>query len=325
MLEKNSCIPWASRFLRYINGKKDYRKMLKDSIYNGSYQMKTITDPGNKTKDPIIQPYPRLQTEEDLTRDDKKNFEADIDAMNAILLGIPNEIYYFVDACKTAQAMWQRVSIYGFLTACRLLIGLDRHVLKSKYPGTLLFAMGFDDDGALIPLDFRVVAEENNKNWMCFLTKLRNLLEINMENNSGLTILSDRQKSVDDGVEANFPTAFHSFCMRHILNTILDQVSNNLNFVNSASELRTELYEHYAQLDGYRIYHLVNDIIALKQQNCRIEVYYHKLKGLWDEHDALEAPYFCNCENGKNNGDKEQRKRLIQFLMGLDECYSNLR
>ncbi|GJR23968.1 cysteine-rich receptor-like protein kinase 8 [Tanacetum coccineum] len=26
-----------------------------------------------------------------------------------------------------------------------------------------------------------------------------------------------------------------------------------------------------------------------------------------------------------NNGDKEQRKRLIQFLMGLDECYSNLR
>ncbi|GJS52323.1 cysteine-rich receptor-like protein kinase 8 [Tanacetum coccineum] len=31
------------------------------------------------------------------------------------------------------------------------------------------------------------------------------------------------------------------------------------------------------------------------------------------------------CENGKNNGDKEQRKRLIKFLMGLDECYSNLR
>ncbi|GJW69654.1 hypothetical protein Tco_0126571 [Tanacetum coccineum] len=74
---------------------------------------------------------------------------------------------------------------------------------------------------------------------------------------------------------------------------------------------------------------LVNDIVSLKQQNCSIKVYYHKLKGLWDEHDALEAPYLCNCacscENGKNNGDREQRKRLIQFLMGLDECYSNLR
>ncbi|GJW32106.1 hypothetical protein Tco_0052138 [Tanacetum coccineum] len=77
------------------------------------------------------------------------------------------------------------------------------------------------------------------------------------------------------------------------------------------------------------MYKLVNDIVALKQQNCNIEVYYHKLKGLWDEHDALESPYLChcvcNCENGKNNGDKEQKKRLIQFLMGLDECYSNLR
>ncbi|GKD73217.1 cysteine-rich receptor-like protein kinase 8, partial [Tanacetum coccineum] len=107
------------------------------------------------------------------------------------------------------------------------------------------------------------------------------------------------------------------------LKIVTDKISNNLNFVNSASALWNELFEHYAQLDGHRIYQLVNDIVALKQQNCSIEVYYHKLKGLWDEHDALEAPYLC--ENGKNNGDREQRKRLIQFLMGLDECYSNIR
>nr|GEX31346.1 cysteine-rich RLK (receptor-like protein kinase) 8 [Tanacetum cinerariifolium] len=108
-----------------------------------------------------------------------------------------------------------------------------------------------------------------------------------------------------------------------ILNTISDQISNNLNFVNSASELWAKLYEHYAQLNGHRMYQLVNDIVALKQQNCNIEVYCHKLKGLWDEHDALESPYLCHCvcnyENGKNNGDREQRKRLIQFFMGLDE------
>ncbi|GJS72072.1 cysteine-rich receptor-like protein kinase 8 [Tanacetum coccineum] len=113
------------------------------------------------------------------------------------------------------------------------------------------------------------------------------------------------------------------------LKIITYQISNNLNFVNSTSELWSDLYEHYAQLDGHRMYQLVNDIVALKQQNYNIEVYYHKLKGLWDEHDTLEAPYLCNCvcncENGKNNRDMEQRKRLIQFLMGLDECYLNLR
>nr|GEV85281.1 cysteine-rich RLK (receptor-like protein kinase) 8 [Tanacetum cinerariifolium] len=92
---------------------------------------------------------------------------------------------------------------------------------------------------------------------------------------------------------------------KNMLKIVTDQISNNLNFVNSASELWAKLYEHYAQLDGYKMYQLVNDIVDLKQQNCNIEVYYHKLKGLWDEHDALESPYLChcvcNCENGKNN------------------------
>ncbi|GKA58692.1 hypothetical protein Tco_0758005 [Tanacetum coccineum] len=33
----------------------------------------------------------------------------------------------------------------------------------------------------------------------------------------------------------------------------------------------------------------------------------------------------CNCTNGKENIERDQRKRLLQFLMGLDEGYSNIR
>ncbi|XP_071713580.1 uncharacterized protein [Rutidosis leptorrhynchoides] len=114
-----------------------------------------------------------------------------------------------------------------------------------------------------------------------------------------------------------------------ILNTISDQISNSLSFVNTAKELWSELQEHYSQLDGHRIYQLTNDIAQLKQSNCTVEIYYHKLKGYWDEVDALEAPHICTCvctcENGKNNTERDQRKRLMQFLMGLDECYANIR
>ncbi|XP_071740217.1 uncharacterized protein [Rutidosis leptorrhynchoides] len=114
-----------------------------------------------------------------------------------------------------------------------------------------------------------------------------------------------------------------------ILNTISDQISDSLSFVNTAKELRSELQEHYSQLDGHRIYQLTNDIAQLKQKNSTIEVYYHKLKGYWDEVDALKAPHICvcvcNCENGRNNTERDQRKRLMQFLMGLDECYLNVR
>ena len=114
-----------------------------------------------------------------------------------------------------------------------------------------------------------------------------------------------------------------------ILNTVTDQISNNLSFVNSASELWNELQDHYSQLDGHRIYQLSNEIAQLKQENCSIEVFYQRLKGFWDEMDALEAPYICTCnctcENGRLNGARENRKRLIQFLMGLDDSYTNLR
>ena len=100
-----------------------------------------------------------------------------------------------------------------------------------------------------------------------------------------------------------------------ILNTVSEQIGNNLTFINSACALWNELFEHYSQLDGHRIYQIANEIVDLKQMNCTIEVYYHKLKGLWDEMDAIEAPYACVCKcvcaNGKENGEREQRKRLV--------------
>ncbi|GKC51968.1 hypothetical protein Tco_1074713 [Tanacetum coccineum] len=108
MLEKGSYVPWLSRFMRYIYGKKDYGKMLKDSIENGPYKLKEITDHGNPDDNPPVPPFQRIKKEADFTGDDKKRFEENIDAMNAILLGIPNDIYNSV-ACKTSQAMWQRV------------------------------------------------------------------------------------------------------------------------------------------------------------------------------------------------------------------------
>ncbi|GKB71123.1 hypothetical protein Tco_0932535 [Tanacetum coccineum] len=49
------------------------------------------------------------------------------------------------------------------------------------------------------------------------------------------------------------------------------------------------------------------------------------MKGLWDEFDALEAPYVCTCVCSCENGERDQRKRLIQFLIGLDDSYANVR
>lgn len=132
------------------------------------------------------------------------------------------------DNCFQRLFISFQASIYGFLNACRPLLGLDRTYLKSKYLGTLLLATGFDGDGALFPLAFGVVDEENDDNWMWFLSELRNLLEINTENMPRLTILSDRMKCIVDGVEANFPTAFHGFCMRHLSDSFRKEFNNTI-------------------------------------------------------------------------------------------------
>ncbi|MCL7030363.1 hypothetical protein MKW94_018938 [Papaver nudicaule] len=132
------------------------------------------------------------------------------------------------DNCFQRLFVSFQASIFGFVNACRPLLGLDRTPLKSKYLGTLLFATGFDGDGAVFPLAFGVVDEESDDNWMWFLSELHNLLEVNTENMPRLTILSDRQKSIVDGVDAVFPTAFHGFCMRHVSDSFRKEFNNTM-------------------------------------------------------------------------------------------------
>ncbi|GKC63034.1 hypothetical protein Tco_1095632 [Tanacetum coccineum] len=85
MLERGSYIPWASRFRRYPIRKRENRKCLNKAIDEGPYVFKNFTPEGSQT--------PTLQTEDDWTRHDLKHFEAEIEAMNFILISIPNGIY----------------------------------------------------------------------------------------------------------------------------------------------------------------------------------------------------------------------------------------
>ncbi|GKB15129.1 integrase, catalytic region, zinc finger, CCHC-type containing protein [Tanacetum coccineum] len=99
---KNWCyIPWASRFRRYLNRKRDNRKWLLKALDEGPYEFKIFTPEGSS--------IPRLQTAEDLQGDDLLLHDAEMEVMNMILLSIPNEIYNSVDACTSAKDMWKRV------------------------------------------------------------------------------------------------------------------------------------------------------------------------------------------------------------------------
>ncbi|GJW94989.1 hypothetical protein Tco_0174661 [Tanacetum coccineum] len=101
MLERGSYIPWASHFRRYLNRKRENRNWLNKAICEGPYEFRIFT--------PSETEAPMMQNEEDLRGDDLKHYNVKIEAMNLILISIPNDIYNSVDACTTAKSMWQRV------------------------------------------------------------------------------------------------------------------------------------------------------------------------------------------------------------------------
>ncbi|GKC35417.1 hypothetical protein Tco_1047801 [Tanacetum coccineum] len=95
MLERGSYIPWASRFRQYLNRKREILKFCKHSIEEGPYKFKMIKP---KENEPEL-----LETEDNLMGDALKQYQVDIEAMNLILISIPNDIYNLVVACQTAQ------------------------------------------------------------------------------------------------------------------------------------------------------------------------------------------------------------------------------
>jgi len=47
--------------------------------------------------------------------------------------------------------------------------------------------------------------------------------------------------------------------------------------------------------------------------------YYIKIKALWDELDMHCTPITCN--NDKEHKEEREMKKLVQFLMGLNDSY----
>nr|GEW31257.1 hypothetical protein [Tanacetum cinerariifolium] len=78
MLNKENYVPWSSRLLRYAKSRPN-EKLIHNSIINGPYVRRMI---------------PKL---------------ADDQAIQTILLGLPEDIYAAVDSCETAQEIWLRV------------------------------------------------------------------------------------------------------------------------------------------------------------------------------------------------------------------------
>nr|GEW30143.1 hypothetical protein [Tanacetum cinerariifolium] len=108
MLNKENYGPWSSRLHRYAKSRPN-TKLIYNSIINGPYVRRMIPEPGDQNCEvPVLKTF-HEQTNDELTKAKIKQMEADDQAIQTILLGLPEDIYVAVDSCETAQESWSRV------------------------------------------------------------------------------------------------------------------------------------------------------------------------------------------------------------------------
>nr|GEZ26983.1 hypothetical protein [Tanacetum cinerariifolium] len=83
--------------------------MIVDSIENGPYVRRMIATLGEQDYPvPVLESF-HEQTDAELTEIDIKRMDADDQAIQTILLGLPEDVYAAVDSCETAKEIWERV------------------------------------------------------------------------------------------------------------------------------------------------------------------------------------------------------------------------
>nr|GEU30921.1 hypothetical protein [Tanacetum cinerariifolium] len=101
---------WRSQFLRYIDTRPN-GEALRKCILSGPYKPTTVLVQAVEATDdsPAIPKHTTVETPMNMSPENKAHFEAEKEAIHLILTGIRDEIYSTIDACQTAQEMWEAI------------------------------------------------------------------------------------------------------------------------------------------------------------------------------------------------------------------------
>nr|GEY37954.1 hypothetical protein [Tanacetum cinerariifolium] len=99
-------------------------KLIHNSIKNGPYVRRMIPEPGDTNREVPVNETFLVQTDDGLTDKELKQIEANDQAIQTILLGLPEDIYAAVDSFETTQEIWLRVQ--------QMMKGSDIGIQKKK-------------------------------------------------------------------------------------------------------------------------------------------------------------------------------------------------
>ncbi|KAH9725530.1 protein kinase domain-containing protein [Citrus sinensis] len=128
-----------------------------------------------------------------------------------------------------------------------------------------------------------------------------------------------------EGPEAAEWERCNDMVLSWLLNSISPDIANSVIYADTAKEVWDDLYNHFSQGNLARIFQIKRAICTLLQEQSSINVYYTKLKTLWDELASYTSIPNCSCGSLKEIQEYQQQERVYQFLMGLNDSYAALR
>ncbi|XP_019256343.1 PREDICTED: uncharacterized protein LOC109234735 [Nicotiana attenuata] len=106
---------------------------------------------------------------------------------------------------------------------------------------------------------------------------------------------------------------------------VLSWLMNGIAYATSAQVVWMDLQEHFDKVNDTHCYNLHKEIATLNPGTASISVYYSKLKDLWDETESVVPTPGCDCVKTKEFIVHLRKQKVYQFLMGLNDSYSQAR
>ena len=125
----------------------------------------------------------------------------------------------------------------------------------------------------------------------------------------------------------NIGSRCNSMVKSWLLNTVNREIYDNILYYENAVEMWNDLHTRFRVSNLPRKYQLEQSIATLKQGSMDLYAYYTKKKTLWEQlsNTKITAARRCNCDHVKELLEEAETSRIIQFLMGLNDKFANIR
>ncbi|KAF8398706.1 hypothetical protein HHK36_014563 [Tetracentron sinense] len=180
-----------------------------------------------------------------------------------------------------------------------------------------------DDSPGIALVSQHLVGNENYNTWEISMT-----IALDAKMKYGFVNGEIQIPATTDSLHSSWKRV-NSMVISWILNSVSKEIASSIIYMKSACEIWNDLKERFSEKNNPRIFQLKKAICGLNQDQMSVNTYFTKLKILWEEYNSYNMVPHCSngaaCAGLKMVLDFQQKEYTMQFLMGLNDSYANLR